>query len=148
LDTWRIVTRLPGEVLDMWPNSSQHGNRIHRLHGFPPARRDLEEIRPPIGIGTVVVTRGVEERWVEEHRVALCQFELDHGRSEDVDEFGMAVGGVAVVKVLGEREELGGAGNQGHVGVRYGGLEGEQLGCDLRDDREARGDLLGLEAEI
>ena len=60
----------------------------------------------------------------------------------------MSICDVAVIKMLGEWEELGWTGIDWHVGMSYCTLESEELRCDLGYDGKSGCGMFGLETEV
>ena len=60
----------------------------------------------------------------------------------------MSICDVAVIEMLGKREELGWTGIDRHVGMGYRTLESEELRCDLGNDGKFGRGMFGLETEV
>lgn len=123
---------IPLEPLELRPHGLGHSDSITRLHRPPESRRHLQQVRNALLVGGVH-SRLVECQRIEEHRIALLEFELDQTGSDVVEIPRIPDGDVALFKELRVGHEARRTRRLGHVGMGDRALQGQEL----------RGDLLG-----
>ena len=125
-----------------------HGGAVHAFHGAAIGRGHLQQVGHALDVFGAVMACRMEERGIEEDRIALGQRQLDVVLVEIVLELGLAPGEVARHEILRIGQIERGAAFNRHVAMGDGALQREYRRKLVGMGREALDLGGGLEAHV